>query len=208
MKGATYILLVILTCFGSCGPAIYQSSNFDKKQRKIKIIAKLPFSVNIDMHHLPKGITPENIRNAEEKTGYDLQSSSYTWFLKRQDKYTTVFQDIDKTNAILRKEKISYSDIALQDKSKICKLLGVDAVISGRSSMSKPMTEIAAVAVGLISGAWGPTNSISNVLTIHDMKAKLLWKYDHNASGSVLTSPDSLIKSLMKNASRKFPFKK
>ncbi|HNG05865.1 MAG TPA: hypothetical protein PKU98_05140, partial [Saprospiraceae bacterium] len=96
----------------------------------------------------------------------------------------------------------------LSSKSKICKLLGVDAVISGRSSMSKPMTEIAAVAVGLISGAWGPTNSISNVLTIHDMKAKLLWKYDHNASGSVLTSPDSLIKSLMKNASRKFPFKK
>lgn len=52
------------------------------------------------------------------------------------------------------------------------------------------------------------TKSISNVLIIHDMKAKLQWKYDHNASGSVLTSPDSLIKSLMKNASRKFPFKK
>jgi hypothetical protein len=74
---------------------------------------------------------------------------------------------------------ISYADIALQDKTELCKLLGVDALISGRATLSKPMSEGAAVTVAILAGGWGSTNKTATTLTIHDASGELLWKYDY-----------------------------
>ena len=37
-------------------------------------------------------------------------------------------------------------------------------------------------------------------------KKSLIWKYDHKYSGGVLSSPASLVQSLMKDASKKMPY--
>ena len=174
----------------------------------VHILAILPFNVSIDSKRLPKGTTIETLKESQEKTGYDIQNNSYTWFLQRLKEYTITFQDVDKTNALLKKSNITFDNIALQDKGELCKLLGVDGVISGKATMSKPMSEGAAVAVGLLIGAWGSTNHTTATLTIHDVSGGLLWKYDYNASGSVGSSAESLTTALMKNASKKFPYKK
>ena len=206
-RSFTLISFFVLTFFTSCGPTIYKADNFDRSISKTKTVAILPFNVSIDSKRLPKGTSIETLKDSERKTGYDIQSNSYMWFLKRQKDYTVTFQDIDKTNSLLNKANIDYQDLALQDKAELCKLLGVDAVITGKATMSKPMSEGAAVAVGVLVGAWGPTNQTNTSLTIHDPAGELLWKYDYAASGSIGSSAENLTNALMRNASRKFPFK-
>lgn len=201
---AAFLLLVI---FSSCGPTIYKATTFDNSKATVKTLAILPFNVSIDSKRLPKGITLETLKESEEKTGYEIQSNSYTWFLQRQKEYSIAFQDIDKTNALLKKASIPFNNISTLDKGELCKILGVDGVISGKASISKPMSEGAAVAVGLLVGAWGSTNKTATSLTIHDTNGNLLWKYDYDASGSVGSSTENLTKALMKNASKKFPYK-
>jgi hypothetical protein len=191
----------------SCGPTIYKSTNFESSRNSIKTLAILPFDVLIDTKRLPKGVTVETLKESQQKTGYEMQSVAYTWLLQRSDQYTAKIQDADKTNAILKKANINYADIALQDKGELSKLLGVDGIISGKATMSKPMSEGAAVALGVLVGNWGSTNKTSTSLTIHNAAAELLWKYDYEASGSIGSSSENLTKALMKNASKKFPYK-
>jgi hypothetical protein len=201
---SAYLLVTVLV---SCGPTIYKSNNFESSKKTVKTLALLPFNVSIDSKRLPKGITIETLKESQEKTGYDIQNKAYTWLLHRQKDYSVTFQDVDRTNALLKKANISFDNIALQDKADLCKLLGVDGIISGKAIMSKPMSEGAAVAVGLLVGAWGSTNKTTATLSVHDASGNLLWKYDYDASGSVGSSSESLAGSLMKNASKKFPYK-
>ena len=192
----------------SCGPTIYKSASFDQSRDAVKKIAILPFSVTIDSKRLPKGMTIETLKESQQKIGYDIQSNAYTWLLQRKGNYSSDFQDIDRTNALLSKAHISYDSIALQDKADLCKLLGVDAIISGKAAMSKPMSEGGAIALGLLTGGWGSTNKTTTSLSIHDATGSLLWKYDYDASGTVGSSSEKLANDLMKNASKKFPYKK
>lgn len=198
---------LLLTIFISCGPTIYKAGNFESSKGSVKTLAILPFTVSIDSKRLPKGTTIETLKESQEKTGYSIQNNAYTWFLQRGKKYSVTFQDVDKTNALLKKANINYDDIALQDKGELCTLLGVDGLISGKATMSRPMSEGAAVTVGLLIGVWGATNKTTTTLSIHDTKGDLLWKYDYNASGSVGSSTENLTRALMKNASKKFPYK-
>jgi hypothetical protein len=126
-----------------------------------------------------------------------------------KNKYSVEFQDVDKTNSLLLKSGTAYEDIKALSKEEVCKLLGVDAVIGGKVITSKPMSDGAAIAVGLLVGAWGSTNKATASVTIHDKaESKLLWKYDFQYSGSVGSSTESLTNALMKNVSKKFPYKR
>jgi hypothetical protein len=204
-------VVIMMATMSACGPDIYQAPNFAAVRKTQKVLAIIPFKVSLDMKKLPKGATVESIRESNKETGYSLQSNAYSALLKElgRDKYDIDFQDVDKTNSILAKNNISYEDLVKKDKGELCTLLGVDGIISGDARMTKPMSEGAAVVVGLLVGGWGATNKTDVSLTIHDKKeSKLMWKYDYEASGSVGSSPESLAKALMRNVSKKFPYKK
>jgi hypothetical protein len=205
----TKILVAVFSIliFSSCGPTIYKANNFESSKRTMKTIAILPFTVSVDSKRLPKGITVETLKESQQKTGYDMQNASYTWFLQRQKNYSVTFQDVDKTNALLQKAKIPYDSIGFQDKGELARLLGVDGVLTGKATMSKPMSEGAAVTLFLLAGAYGSTNKTTVTLSIHDSKADLLWKYDYVANGGIGSSSESLTKALMKNASKNIPYK-
>lgn len=207
------LLLFALICFtlGSCGPQIYQAPSFSQMKESHKVVAVLPFEVSIESRKLPKGVTVDMIQDQQRDYGYGMQSDVYGYFLKQmsKDKYTVNFQDVSKTNAILNDAGITYDDLRLKSKDEVCKLLGVDAVVSGKATMSKPMSDGAAIAVGLLVGAWGPTNTVNTTITVHESKAgDLMWKYDYQASGSIGSSRQSLTNALMKNSSKKFPYRK
>jgi len=199
--------IALALLLNSCGPTIYKSQGFDVSRKSINTLAIVPFSVSIDSKRLPKGVTLETLQQSEQKTGYDIQDNSYKWFLKRKKDYSVEFQDIDKTNALLKKANITYENFALTDKSELCKILGVDGIISGKTTLSKPMSDGAAIALGVLVGAWGATNSEKISISIHDSKSDLLWKYDYVYSGGIGSSTESLIDGLMRNASKKFPYK-
>jgi hypothetical protein len=205
----TLLLLIIFFSTG-CGPTVYKTADFTDKTSSHKIVAILPTEVNIQLRpNEMKKSTPEQISQSEQNTGKDIQDKMYSWFLKRSDKfkYTVTFQDISKTNALLNQGGVSYSSMNTKTKEQLCQLLGVDAVISSRASMKKPMSDGAAIAVGVLLGAWGSTNDVQTSISINEaIKGELVWKYDYNATGSVGSSTDRLVNALMRNASRKFPY--
>ena len=204
-------ILILVAMMQSCAPTIFTSPNFAVAKKSHKTVAILPFDVTIAMKKLPKDVTAEQVKIDEEKTAFTAQGHAYTYLLQQmsKNKYTVDFQDVDKTNALLKKSAINYSALQSKTKDEIAKILGVDAVLSGKIIMEKPMSDGAAVAVGILFGAWGNTNKITTALTVHDgSDGKLLWKYDWEASGSVGSSTESLTKSLMNSASRYFPYRR
>lgn len=208
MKNLSFAVLTLLLF--SCGPKIYKSSSFSTAFARHKTVAILPAEVTMQLRpNEAKKMSQEQLDDLASKTGYDIQEKMYGWFLRKGDKYnyTVKFQDVTKTNALLKQAGISYGDLKTTDRSKIAKVLGVDAVLQDRTTMEKPMSEGAAVAVGLLVGAWGATNKVQTTINIHDGNSgDLLWKYDYQASGSVGSSSTQLVDALMKNASKKFPY--
>ncbi|MBC5994297.1 hypothetical protein [Pontibacter cellulosilyticus] len=211
-------LLFALLCItmASCGPEIYQAASFKEVKNNHKVVAVMPFEVTIESRKLPKGVTMEMIQDQQRDYGYGIQSDVYGYFLKEmsKNKYTVNFQDVSKTNAILNSYGITYDELRSKSKDEICQLLGVDAVVSGKTSMYKPMSDGAAIAVGIVTsamgaGVWGRTNTVNTTITIHEATAgDLMWKYDYQASGSIGSSRQSLTNALMRNSSKKFPYKR
>lgn len=209
MKQLLFAAFAILV-LASCGPQIYKSTDFSSALTKHRTVAILPAEVTIQLRpNQAKGMTAEQMEDMRLKTAYDVQEKMQGWFLRRGEKYhyTVTFQDVIKTNGLLKDAGISYADLKTTDRSKLAKVLGVDAVMQDRLSMEKPMSEGAAVAVGLLVGAWGNTNKVATTINIHDgSSGNLLWKYDYEASGSVGSSTSRLVDALMRNATKKFPY--
>lgn len=203
-------LAVISLLIVSCGPKIYTSSSFSSALAKHKTVAILPAEVTMQLRpNEAKKVTQEQIDQTVMQTGYDIQDKMQSWFLRRSEKYhySVTFQDVTKTNSLLKKAGIEYKDLKTTDRAQLAKMLGVDAVIQDRTSMEKPMSEGAAVAVGVLVGAWGATNQVQTTINIYDgSSGDLLWKYDYQAQGSVGSSSTKLVDALMRNASKKFPY--
>jgi hypothetical protein len=210
MRKQILALIVLTALLFGCGPTIYKAQDFDTRTASHKTVAILPAEVSINLRpNEMKKITPEQLRESEQKTSSLIQDKMYTWFLRRSDrfKYTVSFQDIGKTNALLLQAGIKPSDMIAKTKDEIAKLLGVDAVITTRASMQKPMSDGGAVALGLLFGVWGNTNEVQTSIAINEAeKGDLVWKYDYRASGSVGSNTDNLVNALMRNCSRRFPY--
>lgn len=205
------IVFSVLAIAIACGPTIYTSAEFEGYRQTHHLVAVLPFQVTIDPNKLPKEITPEMAKQTMHDEGLSFQHELYIRFLEKEKKgeYTVEFQDVDKTNALLLKADITDANIASLTKSELKSILGVDAIISGTIHREKLMSTGAAIVTGVLFGFFGNTNEVNVTLNIHDAATdELVWKYDHKASGSVGDSPEELAKSLMKNISKKFPYKK
>jgi hypothetical protein len=201
--------LALLVFAGCAEPTIYTKPEFSDVTKSHQKVAILPFTVNIDSKNQSKEFTVEMARKAEKDEGYLFQQQIYAQFLKQQSKgrYTVSFQDVEYTNAVLSKGSITYENMSTYKKSDLAKLLEVDAVISGTIKRSKPMSGAGVAVLGILTGFWGATNKVDVSLNVYDGKSdELLWKYDHETSGSIGSSPESLAKSLMKGISKDFPY--
>ncbi len=196
---------------GCVKPTIYTKPEFSNVTKSHKRVAVLPFIVTIDSKNQSKEFTIDVAKKAERDEAYMFQQQLYAQFLKQQSKglYTVEFQDTDHSNTLLSKAGINYDNLSVYTKSDIARHLGVDAVISGTIRRSKPMSSAGAIVLGLLGGFWGSTNRVDVTLNLHDgSNNDLLWKYDHEASGSVGSSAEGLAKSLMTGISKDFPYKK
>lgn len=207
--GLSAVLFLALLCT-SCGPSIYLAQDFRTYAPKHKVVAILPASVSIGMRpNQARHTSAEQLRTMQQQSALDFQSRIYAWLLRRQQqqRYTVEFQDVALTNSLLRKANLTDQDMRTISSQELAQMLGVDAVLTTSVTTSKPMSDGAAVAVGILIGAWGATNQANITVNINDGSAgKLLWKYDFVASGSVGSSPENMVNALMRNASRKFPY--
>jgi hypothetical protein len=203
------VFFLVLFC-SSCGPSIYLAQDFNSYAPKHKTVAILPASVTIGLRpNQARNTSADQMHNMQQQSALDFQSRIYAWLLRRQmqQHYTVEFQDVALTNSMLRKANLTDEDMRTLSPQDLAKMLGVDAVLTTSVHTSKPMSDGAAVALGVLVGAWGATNQANITVNIHDGAAgKLLWKYDFVAAGSVGSSPENMVNALMRNASRKFPY--
>lgn len=195
---------VALLLVSSCAK-VYYSPDAKTLTAAHKIFAIAPPKVSIAAN---KKIDAEAMREQQKTESANFQQEMYSWLLKRkmQGRFEAVeIQDVATTNAQL--QKAGYFDGTVLTPNEMSEILGVDAVLMSNYSLSKPMSDGAALALGLIVGVWGATNETTVSLEIHDKASKkMIWNYNHKLSGSVGSTPARLIDGLMRNASKNMPY--
>ena len=203
LKQLSFFGLAILL-LTSCAKIFYAPDASSLAQSH-KIIAIVPPTVSIAAN---KKVDAESLKEQQKTESLNFQKEMYAWMLKRkmQGKITAEIQDIETTNAKMKKAGSPENTVSPGELSEI---IGVDGIITSNYSMTKPMSEGAAIALGVLFGSSGATNEVRVSMSIHDGKAKkLIWNYDHKFSGGIGSSPARLVDQLMKKASKKMPYMK
>src|SRR5690606_31004735 len=206
---ATLCLAFALTGYSQTRE-IYVNPNFSSLAKDHKVLAILPFKAIVKLRPKQmKSITPEQLEQLQKDEGMAVQSALQSYFLKRKEQHglRISFQDIGTTNALLAKKGINQSNIDTYTPQELCEILEVDALVTGLLSTDKPMSDGASAALGLLVGFYGSTNSGKCTININDgTSGELLWKYEKTLSRSLGSDTNTVINTMMRKASRKFPY--
>ncbi len=202
MKKSIFLLVVAAFILQSCAKIFYAPDARPLAQNQ-RIIAIAPPKVSIAPR---KNVDGAALIEQQKTESVNFQREMYSWMLKRkmQGTISVEIQDVETTIALLSEAGINEGRIFTPDD--MCRILGVDGILTSNYSLSKPMSEGAAIALGVIAGVWGPTNEATVSLSVHDYSTKkMIWNYDHKLSSS-LSTPARLVDALMRQASRKMPY--
>ena len=207
MKKTLFILLILSSINVFSQKQIFSSPNLKEIISTQKIVAILPFTTTMSYKKQPKNFSAEANRDQEIKMAKNIQSSMYTFLLRKADKYTVSFQDVDKTNILLKKAGIE-DKLDEMTKDEIAKILGVDAAISGKFEQEQSKSEAGAIATAVLFGGFGgKTGSGTLTLTINNgTDGELLWRFMKTMDDNIATSTDDLVESMMRKVSRNFPY--
>lgn len=187
----------------------YSAPNLKSEIQKQKMVAILPFDVSIIYKRVPKHYDSSATKSEEESLKTNLQSSMFTYLLRKADKYSVTFQDPTRTNALLKAKGV-YDKLDLLTQDSICKILGVDAVITSNYEYEKTASEGGAIVKTVLFGGIGSkTGSGALTLQIYNgTDGNLLWRFYKAMNDDVMSSTDELITRMMKKVSRNFPYEK
>jgi len=187
----------------------YSSPKLKDEIAKEKIVAILPFSASITYKRTPKNYDSSANKNEEINIAKNLQQSMFTYLLRKSDKYSVSFQNVDRTNALLKSKGV-YSHMDELPEDSICKILYVDAVIKCSYSYEKTASEAGAIAKTLLFGSMGgKTGSGSLTMQIYGGDdSNLLWRFYKAMDDNVMGSTDQLMERMMRKVSRNFPYEK
>lgn len=190
--------------------AIYVNPKFYSLAKNHHKLAVLPFSVQIGLRPKEReSMTPEEIADMERKEGVAAQNALVSWFLKKQKikPFSIEFQDVQATNALLMRAGIDLNNLNKYTPQELAKILEVDAVMGGLIQTTKPISEGASIAMGVLVGIYGPTNSGNITINLSNAAdGALLWKYDKQLSRTLGSDMNSIMDTLMRKASKQFPY--
>ncbi len=209
-KTITLIICLLFICFASnAQKQEYSAPNLKAELSKHKIVAILPFRVTISFKKVPENFDEAANKAQELNDGLHMQEGMYTYLLRKEKDYTVSFQDIDRTNVLLKKagffDKI---DETLPDS--LCKILGVDAVIKNSYAYEKTASEAGAIAKTILLGGFGSkTASGSLTMQIYNgTGGTLLWRFYKEMNETVFSSADEVMERMMRKVSRNFPYER
>jgi len=206
------LLFIVPLVVGAQTKEIYVNPDFARLTQDEKTLAILPFEVTMNLRPKQKArITAGELADLEHKEAFAIQSALQTYFLKRKEKrhFSVDFQDIQQTNALLKQKHLLPDSLSFYSPAEQARILGVDGVVSGALVSDKPLSDGASIALGLLVGFSGPTNSGKCTISIHDRDSgKLVWKYDKTLSRGLGSDINTIINAIMRKASRKFPYEK
>ena len=104
------IITTLALCFVAAGSfaqfegakEVYKSPKMEVEIPKHKVVAILPFNASITYKRPPKNYDAQANKNEENSLSTSLQSSMYTFLLRKGGDYTCSFQDVERTNALLK----------------------------------------------------------------------------------------------------------
>lgn len=213
MKLLISVLFIINTsiCFSQIEGAkqIYSSPKLKEEIAKQKTVAILPFSVSITYKRPPKNYDATQSKNEEVSIAKSLQQSMFTYLLRKSNSYSVTFQDVDRTNALLKSKGI-FDKLDEMTQDSVCKVLGVDAVIKCNYSYEKTASEGAAIAkMVLLGGLGGKTGSGALTMQIYNgSSGDLLWRFYKAMNENIMSSSDQLMERMMRKVARNFPYEK
>ncbi|WP_293874280.1 hypothetical protein [Flavobacterium sp.] len=131
----------------------------------------------------------------------------YTFLLRKRDNYTVNFQDVEKTNILLKKAGV-IDKLDEMTNDEIAKILGVDAIIGGTFESEQSKSEGAAIASVIMFGGFrGKTGTGSLIMTLNNgADGELLWRFFKTMDDTLSSSTDDLVEHMMRKVSRNFPY--
>ena len=199
-----YWILILALVVGTGCAKVYYSPDAKSLASRHKRIAIIPPKVSITPR---KKSNLEGLKEQQKLESANFHQEIYSWLLRRkmQNQLRVDVLDLETTVAKLR--DVGYPDERLLTPVELQDLLGVDGILTSNFSLSKPMSEGGAIALGLIFGVWGATNEVVVGMEIHDRpKEKVIWSFNHKLSGSTFSTPARLVDQLMRQASKKMPY--
>ena len=186
---------------------VYEAPNLTAIVNTHKTVAILPFEAKITYRKQPKNFNLEANQEQERTMSRNIQSSMYTFLLRKRDNYIVTFQDVEKTNTLLKKAGI-LDKLDEFTKDEIAKALNVDAVLGGRFETEQTKSEAGAIASAVLFGGFGgKTGTGTLTLLVNDAKdGELLWRFFKTMDDSIMSSTDDLIERMMRKVSRNFPY--
>src|SRR5659263_493529 len=154
MKKSIFLLVIAALILQSCAKIFYAPDARSLAQNQ-RVIAIAPPQVSIAAR---KNIDGAALIEQQKTESVNFQREMYSWMLKRkmQGKMSVEVQDVETTNAKL--SNAGFNEGKLLTPFDMCNILGVDGIMTSNYSLSKPMSEGAAIAVAVLVGFWGATN--------------------------------------------------
>lgn len=193
-----FLLLVNLSC-----EPVYKASNHDEMIKTHKKIAILPTRAYIEIKNVK---VVDQIRAQEKLESRKLQESFTNRFIEWRDSKSIdlEIQDIGETNSILEDNSVNLSQIPYKD---LCRLLGVDAIITSKVTMAKPLTNSEAFFSMLATGfAFASQVTTVDISIIDYNTGRVAWNFNW-VNGGTFISADNLSKALMQAAIKRLPYK-
>jgi len=210
MKQLLFLLALLLGCASGFGQKlIYQSEHFEELSKDHRTVAILPFLARLELEN--KNHEEHELHELQEKEGYEVQNALESYFLKlhKRKDYRIAFQDIKNTNAILTKNGISIKNLDIHTSQELCKILNVDAVISGDLTLKALISKGVSTDFDLISFISGASDYGRIAIKLSDGKTgKLLWKYEKVINRKSGKNTYDIIEAMMRKSTRKFPYDK
>jgi hypothetical protein len=218
MKNRLFLAMlcaIALTCMTQCSRPTTTTTSKAPATGPTQTYAILPFDVTIEKNLQIKKTTPEMLRTQEERESGQYQSGVFQYLMERKKDFSVGFQDIDDTNTLLKRHNISYDKGRSMTKAELCKLLGVDGILTGRFQRKDNLDRTISRGLDMIASrteAWGlsPKQGEATLsLTLYNAAEKqVVWTYQNDDWNSSYRSPEEMAQKLMERAAKKFPYKK
>ncbi len=209
MKKTLFLLFVICSVPVLAQKTIYESQKFDELTKDHKTLAILPFLATLELKHM-ESLSKEELEKLEAKEGYAVQNALESYFSKKKSRkgFRVNFQNIKNTNAILNKNNISINNLDIHTSEELSEILGVDGIISGNLTLRKLISK-GVESPSLFDIISGKSDYGRIAIKLSDGKTgKLLWKFEKTITRKSGKNTQDIIESIMKKASRKFPYDK
>ncbi|WP_046757645.1 hypothetical protein [Kordia jejudonensis] len=211
MKKLVVILLLLFVGIqqSNAQKKIYVSDTFEELSEDHQIIAILPFQAKLNLKAAQEKYSDAQLEKFEQQEGIAVQEALESYFLnrKRKKKLKINFQDINTTNRILKKEGITDENIDIYTPQELCKLLKVDAIISGSLTSRMLLSKEVDTSFDLITFLKGKSDYGKIIIKLSDKSTgKLLWRYEKIINRKSGKNTSAIIAKMMRQASRKFPY--